>query len=357
MDGYILQTKNLCKFFKKQKAVNNISISVKKNSVYGLLGPNGAGKSTIESPPLYVNLTARENLKVRSILLGIPDTKIDEVLKIVDLTNTGKKKVSQFSMGMKQRLGIALLSPLWFEINGYNFCYVIMLPGTITLISVLINQKEEKKLSYRAIYTLPVDLKKIWFGKLLLITIYLFLSSIVLLIGINMAGYILNIPLRISFIKGFIAIVIMVMASSWQVPFCLFLCKKFNLLGGILINFGFGLIFNIMMADSSIWWISPYSFTSRLMAAFLEIHPNGKGFTGEDIEYANTKFYMKEKSRSSKDHYGMGLYIADVIVKLHNGKLILENRCDNKKGAKVIIEIPLNYSIESSMLIKSEIYC
>ena len=142
MDNYILQTKNLCKFYKNQKAVNNISISVKRNSIYGLLGPNGAGKSTflkmitgilhptsgqiifdnhiwsrkdlanigalIESPPLYEYLTARENLKVRSILLGIPDTRIDEVLKIVDLTNTGRKKASQFSMGMKQRLGIAI---------------------------------------------------------------------------------------------------------------------------------------------------------------------------------------------------------------------------------------------------------
>ena len=142
MDNYILQTKNLCKFYKNQKAVNNIYISVKRNSIYGLLGPNGAGKSTflkmitgvlhptsgqiifdnhiwsrkdlanigalIESPPLYENLTARENLKVRSILLGIPDTRIDEVLKIVGLTNTGKKKASQFSMGMKQRLGIAI---------------------------------------------------------------------------------------------------------------------------------------------------------------------------------------------------------------------------------------------------------
>ena len=142
MDNYILETRNLCKFYKNQKAVNNISILVKRNSIYGLLGPNGAGKSTflkmiagilhptsgqiifdnhiwsrkdlanigvlIETPPLYENLTARENLKVRSILLGIPDTRIDEVLKIVGLTNTGKKKSSQFSMGMKQRLGIAI---------------------------------------------------------------------------------------------------------------------------------------------------------------------------------------------------------------------------------------------------------
>ena len=59
-------------------------------------------------PPLYENLSARENLKVRTLLLGLPETRIDEVLEIVDLKNTGKKKSGQFSLGMKQRLGIAI---------------------------------------------------------------------------------------------------------------------------------------------------------------------------------------------------------------------------------------------------------
>lgn len=142
MKNYILQTDNLCKDFKNQRAVNNISLKIKENSIYGLLGPNGAGKSTtlkmitgmlrptsgeiifeghpwsrkdlknigtlIESPPLYENLTARENLKVRTTLLNLPDSRIDEVLQTVDLTNTGKKRAGQFSMGMKQRLGIAI---------------------------------------------------------------------------------------------------------------------------------------------------------------------------------------------------------------------------------------------------------
>ena len=138
----ILQTKDLCKTFKGQKAANNISLSIAANSIYGLLGPNGAGKSTtlkmltgmlrptsgeiifeghpwrrkdldligclIESPPLYENLTAFENLKVRTTLLGLSESRINEVLSTVDLTNTGKKRAAQFSMGMKQRLGIAL---------------------------------------------------------------------------------------------------------------------------------------------------------------------------------------------------------------------------------------------------------
>ncbi len=142
MSDIILQTENLCKSFKKQLAVDHVSLSVPRNSIYGLLGPNGAGKSTtlkmvagmlrpdsgrilfqghewvrkdlseigvlIESPPLYENLTARENLKVRTLALGLPDSLIAETLEIVDLTHTGKKRAGQFSMGMKQRLGIAI---------------------------------------------------------------------------------------------------------------------------------------------------------------------------------------------------------------------------------------------------------
>lgn len=142
MDDLILETKNLSKRYDQQMAVHNICMRVRKNTVYGLLGPNGAGKSTlmkmlvgiirptegqilfegenlsrrclsqigslIEAPALYGNLTARENLMVHTRLLGIPEERIDEVLDIVDLKDTGKKRAAKFSMGMKQRLGIAI---------------------------------------------------------------------------------------------------------------------------------------------------------------------------------------------------------------------------------------------------------
>ncbi|ANF38129.1 lantibiotic protection ABC transporter ATP-binding protein [Bacillus velezensis] len=138
----ILETRQLQKSFGRQQAVADVSLSVKRNSIYGLLGPNGAGKSTtlkiltgmlqqtsgevlfdghtwkredlksigslIEAPPLYSNLTAAENLKVRCVMLGLPASRIAEVLEITGLTGTGKKRAGQFSMGMKQRLGIAL---------------------------------------------------------------------------------------------------------------------------------------------------------------------------------------------------------------------------------------------------------
>lgn len=138
----ILETTDLCKSFKGQMAVSNVSLNIQRNSVYALLGPNGAGKSTtlkmitgilkptsgsikfdghswqrndlnnigalIETPPLYENLTAYENLKVRTTLLGLDNKRIDEVLQIVRLTDIGKKRAGQFSLGMKQRLGIAI---------------------------------------------------------------------------------------------------------------------------------------------------------------------------------------------------------------------------------------------------------
>lgn len=62
----------------------------------------------MKCPPIYENLSAWENLKVRTLLLGLPDSRIEEVLDIVRLTNTGKKRAGAFSMGMKQRLGIAI---------------------------------------------------------------------------------------------------------------------------------------------------------------------------------------------------------------------------------------------------------
>lgn len=142
MSQNIVEIKNLEKSFKKQPVLKNISLSIPENCVYGLLGPNGAGKSTllkmitglmrpdsgqivfqghpwsrkdlkkigglIETPPIYENLSAWENLKVRALMLGETEDRIREVLKIVDLTDTEKKPSGKFSLGMKQRLGIAM---------------------------------------------------------------------------------------------------------------------------------------------------------------------------------------------------------------------------------------------------------
>ena len=144
--GLMLETRGLTKRFGRgadaQTAVDGACLHVEEGRVYGLLGPNGAGKSTvlkmvcgmmrptegeilvdghpwsrddlyqigslIEEAPLYPNLTARENLRVRTTMLGLPEERIGEVLETVGLADVGKKRAGRFSMGMKQRLGIAL---------------------------------------------------------------------------------------------------------------------------------------------------------------------------------------------------------------------------------------------------------
>ena len=142
MEQNMIAVKNLSKEFKGQKVLKEVTMNIPENCVYGLLGPNGAGKSTllkmltgllrptsgtvffrghrwrrgdlaqigalIETPPIYENLTAWENMKVRALLLGVDDERIREVLELMDIGDTGKKKAGAFSLGMKQRLGIAL---------------------------------------------------------------------------------------------------------------------------------------------------------------------------------------------------------------------------------------------------------
>lgn len=139
---YIVETINLTKKFPKKVAVNKISMHIKKGDIYGFIGKNGTGKTTtmklllgllkpnegeiklfdsndldkerqkigslIEAPGLYKNCTAYENMKRFSILYGGNDNDIDELLNIVGLQNTNSKKVGSFSLGMKQRLGIAI---------------------------------------------------------------------------------------------------------------------------------------------------------------------------------------------------------------------------------------------------------
>lgn len=140
---YVLQTNDLTKKFGKKAAVNGISLNVRRGDIYGFIGRNGAGKTTlirmvsglarptqgkirlfesddlanqrrktgtmIENPAVYPNMTAKQNLHFYCRLLGLdPASKINDMLILVGLQDTGKKKAKNFSLGMKQRLAIAI---------------------------------------------------------------------------------------------------------------------------------------------------------------------------------------------------------------------------------------------------------
>lgn len=144
---YVLTTDALCKSYKHFKALSGLSMHVPKGAIYGFIGKNGAGKTTlmrlicglqkatsgeymlygvkstqkdivksrkrmgaiVETPSIYLDMTAEENMKAQYRILGLPSfTGIPELLKLVGLEDAGKKKAKNFSLGMRQRLGIAV---------------------------------------------------------------------------------------------------------------------------------------------------------------------------------------------------------------------------------------------------------
>ncbi len=145
MSEFLLETHGLTKQYGHHKAVDSVNLHVKKGAIYGFIGRNGAGKTTclrmiaglarptageislfgysgkeilqvrsrvgclIETPGLYRNMTAYENLKVKCLMTGIKKKGyIEDILESVGLADTGNKRVKNFSLGMKQRLGVAL---------------------------------------------------------------------------------------------------------------------------------------------------------------------------------------------------------------------------------------------------------
>ena len=141
---YIITTEQLTKKYKNFTSVNNVSLHIRKGSIYGFLGPNGAGKSTtmkmllgltaptkgsftidgkqfpgdriailkeigsfIEAPSFYANLTGRENLDIIRRILGLSKADVEDALELVGLTEFGNRLAKKYSLGMKQRLGLA----------------------------------------------------------------------------------------------------------------------------------------------------------------------------------------------------------------------------------------------------------
>lgn len=144
---YVFKANGLGKRYGKFSALSDVNMEIPKGAIYGFVGKNGAGKTTlirvmtglqrptdgtyelmgkeytdkditkarrrmaavVESPAIYLDMTARDNLIQQCLMLGLPDFKcVDEILGLVGLTDTGKKKARNFSLGMRQRLGIAI---------------------------------------------------------------------------------------------------------------------------------------------------------------------------------------------------------------------------------------------------------
>ena len=185
---YILTAENLSKNYRKHQVLNSLSMKVSKGCIYGFVGRNGAGKTTlmriisglqeptsgeytlfgvknsdssiqrtrkkvgaiVETPAIYKNVTAEENLREQYIILGLPTFEgINQILQLVGLDKTGNKKVEDFSLGMRQRLGIAValcgnpeLLILDEPVNGLDP------QGIIEIRELILKLNKEKKITF-----------------------------------------------------------------------------------------------------------------------------------------------------------------------------------------------------------------
>ena len=169
---------------------------------------------------------------------------------------------------------LAGISGMYLVQNGYNWWYVIILPGFITLTTALVNQIEEK-IRYQPVFAMSVSLQKIWISKVLLIAVYISIACLLHLAGMILGKFIINPTSAISIIQMAGATLILIVVSLWQIPFCLFLSKRFGLMAAVLINVGIGIVLDIFAATEDFWWACPYSLATRLMCPVLGILPNG----------------------------------------------------------------------------------
>ncbi len=173
-----------------------------------------------------------------------------------------------------------ILAPMWYQLNSYNWWYVLLYPGFLTLLCIQINQRDNAKLKYRAIYSLPVNLEKVWYAKIIICIIYAVMANVILMLCNLLGGFIIqqvfDIPMTINAIQALSGTICIVLTSIWNIPFCLWLSKKIGAFATLIVNIGLSFVLGVVGANTSLWIVCPYSWVSRLMVPTLGILPNGE---------------------------------------------------------------------------------
>ena len=172
-----------------------------------------------------------------------------------------------------------ILGPLWYQINSYNWWYILLCPGFLTLVCALLEQRDNGKLKYRAVFTLPCDLKKAWGAKIGIAGFYVTLGNLLFLV-LNLLGGCLmlavyKIPLAIGILQAVSGTLCIIIASLWEVPLSLWLSRKTGIFWTIALNVGLGSVLGVLTSTSKFWIVCPYSWVPHLMISVLNIMPNG----------------------------------------------------------------------------------
>ena len=169
------------------------------------------------------------------------------------------------------------LMPSYFTTNSYNWWYVIIMPATFALIPALMHRKESRKLNYRAVFPLNINLKKLWVAKIITAFIYMSIAAIIHMLGVYIFQFLIGEQLtpNYGFSTLLFASFLLIITNIWQIPFCFFLAKKFGFIASIIMNAVLGLGLGILLSDSALWIYCPYAWGIRLMVPVMHILPSG----------------------------------------------------------------------------------
>ena len=188
------------------------------------------------------------------------------------LKRTFTKKIVWIAPIVATLLSAILMGGQYFQGDSYNWWYVMLLPGSISLICAGVVQKDCKKLNYRAVLGLPLNPAEIWLGKIGICIWLLFISCAVLFIGVMLGGFLFG--SSISLVQNAEASIILFLTFLWQIPLCLILMERLGIFMAILLNLAANIWFIVSTATSALWWI-PYSIPARLMCPIIKVLPNG----------------------------------------------------------------------------------
>ncbi|KPN93210.1 lantibiotic immunity ABC transporter MutE/EpiE family permease subunit [Lysinibacillus sp. ZYM-1] len=169
-------------------------------------------------------------------------------------------------------LSAVLMGGSYFQTGAYNWWYTMLLPGALTICCALVVEID-KKMKYQSILALPLDLKKIWLGKILSSSMWLLFISVIFFIGITVGGWLFGHSLSLS--SSLVSTIVIFITFLWQIPLCLFLAAKLGTYLAILFNLVANIVGIVVFADGELWYIYPFAIGARLICSTIGILPNG----------------------------------------------------------------------------------
>lgn len=166
-----------------------------------------------------------------------------------------------------------LMNPMYTVTNTFNWWSIFFMPLAVALLCGLSHQKEQRAVNYNRIFSLPVSLSRIWYGKVFVVAIYLLVMLLIFEVMLTVLQMVL--PGSIQLSHTLLAVLLLWLGSLWQIPFCLWLARKWGLVTVLIINAVGGMALGTYAAPQSWWWLNPWSWSVRMMCPAIGVHPNG----------------------------------------------------------------------------------